>query len=164
MEQGSRDRYNDNRKLSKRSNRDNTQRNITSNSGPRFKRERLEPEDGEGSPLKAINENKEPLKTTNNFVAEECLKSHASYEPTSSASKFPTGLSRFGSSAGKFRNSASLPKGGQSENAARPMTAKGERHEVWAAEQRREYQDKAALLNEINYNKPLVEVYGERYF
>lgn len=28
----------------------------------------------------------------------------------------------------------------------------------------KEYHDKAALLNEINYNKPLVERYGDHYF
>jgi hypothetical protein len=34
----------------------------------------------------------------------------------------------------------------------------------WAAQQRKSYQDKMALLNEINFNRPLVERYGDRYF
>jgi hypothetical protein len=63
-----------------------------------------------------------------------------------------------------FKNS------GKSESIFRPSTSKPSSlkstlaREEWAAEQRKEYQDKAALLNEINYNRPLVEVYGDRYF
>lgn len=44
------------------------------------------------------------------------------------------------------------------------MTSKKWRQDEWAASQRKEYHDKSALLNEINYNKPLVEIYGDRYF
>lgn len=32
----------------------------------------------------------------------------------------------------------------------------GKRHDKWTANQRKEYQDKSALLNEIDYKKPLV--------
>jgi hypothetical protein len=32
------------------------------------------------------------------------------------------------------------------------------------AEQSKSYQDKMALLNEMNYNRPLLKTYGNRYF
>jgi hypothetical protein len=57
VEQSSKEKYYDNKRLSKRSIKDRTQKNITSNRGLRFKRD---PEDTpEVSPLKSINENKE---------------------------------------------------------------------------------------------------------
>ena len=52
----------------------------------------------------------------------------------------------------------------KSENKTRPKTGKVSNHAEWASAQSREYHDKAALLNEINYNKPLVERYGDKYF
>lgn len=80
----SKERVNDNRKLSKRSIRNNTQNNIVSNHGPRFKREPEEPV--EFSPLKSILENKDAGKNSS-FIPEELLKSHATYNPYLSSSK-----------------------------------------------------------------------------
>ena len=43
---------------------------------------------------------------------------------------------------------------------SKPCSQSGQWHLEWASSQRKQYQDKVALLNEINYNRPLVEVYG----
>lgn len=37
-------------------------------------------------------------------------------------------------------------------------------HVKWADEQQHKYLDKMAILNEINYNKPLIEKLGSKYF
>lgn len=84
MNRTSKERVNDNRKLSKRSIRNNTQNNIGSNLGPRFKREPEEPI--EFSPLKSILENKD-ADNSSSFIPEELLKSHATYDPYLSSSK-----------------------------------------------------------------------------
>jgi hypothetical protein len=83
MNRNSKEQVNDNRKLSKRSIRNNTQSNIGGNLGPRFKRELEEPVDF--SPLQSILENKDVDKNSF-FIPEELLKSHATYDPYLSSS------------------------------------------------------------------------------
>ena len=128
-------------------------RNIaTNNIGSRFRRQKNEPEEGtikEMLPLKSINENQKRHAATVNF--DQCFKSHASYDASFSSSKIKKNT---------LANKSTL----KSQNMTRPKTGKVNHHKEWASAQSREYHDKSALLNEINYNKPLVERYGDHYF
>lgn len=76
------------------------------------------------------------------------------YMPHSTSVKSHSTVKTTGKTDSVFRPASSKPSSFKSTLA----------RDEWAAEQRKEYQDKAALLNEINYNRPLVEIYGERYF
>ena len=76
-------------------------------------------------------------------VVDEFFKSHNSYEPTISTSK--------------LRNCTENCKSTlKSEVKSRPKTSKIYSGSSRLEKQCKDYHDKAALLNEINYNKPLV--------
>jgi hypothetical protein len=83
-------------------------------------------------------------------MVNEAYVEHSSYDPSCSLSKLRSTM--IGKSTTK------------SENKTRPKTSNTFKNNGWATAQAKEYHDKAALLNEINYTKPLVEKYGDHYF
>lgn len=163
MEQQARDRSSDHRKLSKRSNKESTQRNIGSVMGlsrlRRDKNEFDEKETFENSPMRIINEKviEERQEVT---VQEEFYKSHMNFHSLAQSS-------------GKRTQESSIQQS-KIASPVRPSTSKKyrsgkenyiiEAREGWAFGQRKNYQDKMAMLNELSFNRPLVEQYGDQYF
>jgi hypothetical protein len=157
MEQAARER--DYRKGSKRSNKDYSQRNINSSLMARPRQERA---DTDPQPLHHL--------PTNNSVdrhIEEMYKSHVTCFEKPHKTRAATQMSKQPHRSEHLLRTAAHCRQKEAVELRREGAVELRREgagELRREEQCQNYQDKMALLNEINYQRPLVEIYGDRYF